>query len=269
MAHAITVNETLNRAECCPRLGHVTRCQRQTRVLRCAWLERGPQQRCEDFEGPKSSSNPLDDGKASVHLMSKIPKPHRIVVGISGASGAIYGVRLVETLAAIEGVETPLVMSKGAAATISYETKFLPADVAALADVAYDERDLAAAIASGTFLTAAMVVAPCSIRTLSAIANSANDNLLVRAADVHLKERRRLVLVVRETPLHLGHLRLMTEVTMAGGVILPPVPGFYTLPDTIDDLVNHTVGKVLDVIGLTEHSLFPRWNGPENPPTPQ
>jgi 4-hydroxy-3-polyprenylbenzoate decarboxylase len=106
-----------------------------------------------------------------------------------------------------------------------------------------------------------MVVAPCSIRTLSAIANSANDNLLVRAADVHLKERRGLVLVVRETPLHLGHLRLMTDVTMAGAIILPPVPGFYTLPKSVDDIVNHTVGKVLDAIGLTDHSLFNRWNG--------
>jgi flavin prenyltransferase len=201
--------------------------------------------------------------------MTVTPTPRRIVVGLSGASGAVYGIRLVETLAEIGGVETHLVMSKGAAATITYETDRRPADVAELADVSYDERDLAAAIASGTLLTSAMVVAPCSIRTLSAIANSANDNLLVRAADVHLKERRRLVLVVRETPLHLGHLRLMTEVTEAGGVILPPVPGFYTRPHTIDDLVNHTVGKVLDVIGLTEHSLFDRWNGPGEPPTLQ
>jgi 4-hydroxy-3-polyprenylbenzoate decarboxylase len=154
-------------------------------------------------------------------------------------------------------------MSKGAEATISYETGREPSDVAALADVAYDERNLAAAIASGTFLTSAMVVAPCSIRTLSAIANSANDNLLVRAADVHLKERRTLVLVVRETPLHHGHLRLMSDVTLAGGIILPPVPGFYTLPTSIDDLINHTVGKILDVIGLTDHGLFARWNGPD------
>jgi len=187
--------------------------------------------------------------------------PRRVVVGISGASGAIYGIRLVETLATMDDVEIHLVMSKGAEATISYETNYEPESVAKLAHVAYDERNLAAAIASGTFLTAAMVVAPCSIRTLSAIANSANDNLLVRAADVHLKERRSLVLVVRETPLHAGHLRLMSEVTMAGGIILPPVPGFYTLPQSVDDIVNHTVGKVLDAIGLTDHSLFNRWSG--------
>jgi len=194
--------------------------------------------------------------------MSVDSSPRRIVVGISGASGAIYGVRLVEVLATMEGVETHLVMSKGAEATISYETDRQPGDVAKLADVVHDERNLAAPIASGTFLTSAMVVAPCSMRTLSAIANSANDNLLVRAADVHLKERRSLVLVVRETPLHAGHLRLMTDVTIAGGVILPPVPGFYTMPTTVDDIINHTVGKVLDSIGLTEHSLFTRWVGP-------
>ncbi len=185
----------------------------------------------------------------------------RVVVGVSGASGAIYGVRLLEALAAMDDVETHLVMSKGAQATISFETGRDPEDVARLADVVHDERNLAASIASGTFLTSAMVVAPCSIRTLSAVANSANDNLLVRAADVHLKERRRLVLVVRETPLHLGHLRLMTQVSEAGAIVLPPVPGFYTLPTTVDDLVNHTVGKVLDVIGLSEHGLFERWNG--------
>jgi 4-hydroxy-3-polyprenylbenzoate decarboxylase len=187
--------------------------------------------------------------------------PRRVVVGISGASGAIYGIRLIETLATLDDVEIHLVMSKGAEATISFETSREPESVAKLAHVVYDERNLAAAIASGTFLTSAMVVAPCSIRTLSAIANSANDNLLVRAADVHLKERRSLVLVVRETPLHLGHLRLMTDVTMAGGIILPPVPGFYTLPQSIEDIVNHTVGKVLDTIGLTDHSLFNRWSG--------
>ena len=194
--------------------------------------------------------------------MTTSSSPRRVVVGLSGASGAIYGIRLVEVLAGMDDVEIHLVMSKGAEATISYETDRSPSDVAKLAHVVHDERNLAASIASGTFLTSSMVVAPCSIRTLSAVANSANDNLLVRAADVHLKERRRLVLVVRETPLHLGHLRLMTEVTMAGAVILPPVPGFYVLPKTIEELVDHTVGKVLDTIGLTDHSLFNRWEGP-------
>ena len=185
----------------------------------------------------------------------------RVVVGLSGASGAIYGVRILETLARMPDVETHLVMSKGAQATVRYETGRDPDEVAALADVAYDERNLAAAIASGTFITTAMVVAPCSIRTLSAVANSANDNLLVRAADVHLKERRRLVLVVRETPLHAGHLRLMSLASEAGAIIMPPVPGFYTLPATVDEIVDHTVGKALDVIGLTEHGLYERWSG--------
>ena len=188
----------------------------------------------------------------------------RIVVGISGASGAIYGVRLAEVLHATPGIELHLVVSKGAAATIGYETDRSVAEVLALADVAYEETDLAAAIASGTFLTDGMVVAPCSIRTLSSVANSANDNLITRAADVHLKERRPLVLVVRETPLHAGHLRLMTEATASGAIILPPVPGFYIRPTTIDELVDHSVGKVLDVLRI-EHHLFRRWTGPERP----
>jgi flavin prenyltransferase len=186
----------------------------------------------------------------------------RIVVGISGASGAIYGIRLLEVLAVRAEVETHLVMSAAAETTIAYETGRKPADVASLADVSYGERDLAAALASGTFLTAGMVVAPCSMRTLSGVANSANDNLIVRACDVHLKERRRLVLVVRETPLHAGHLRLMSEATAAGAIILPPVPGFYQRPQTVDDIVDHTIGKVLDVLGIHDHELFRRWEGP-------
>jgi 4-hydroxy-3-polyprenylbenzoate decarboxylase len=185
----------------------------------------------------------------------------RIVVALSGASGTVYGVRLLEVLAAMPGIELHAVVSAGAAATIRYELDREPGDVAALADFAHDERNLAAPLASGTFLTDGMVVAPCSIRSLSAIANSANDNLLVRAADVHLKERRRLVLVVRETPLHEGHLRLMTLATRSGAVILPPVPGFYIRPSTIAELVDHTVGKVLDSLGI-EHELSPRWEGP-------
>jgi 4-hydroxy-3-polyprenylbenzoate decarboxylase len=188
---------------------------------------------------------------------------HRIVVGISGASGAIYGVRLLEVLAGRPGVETHLIMSASAEITIRYETGRDPAEVATLADAVYGERELAASLASGSFLTGGMVVAPCSMRTLSGVANSANDNLIVRAADVHLKERRRLVLLVRETPLHAGHLRLMADATAAGAVILPPVPGFYTRPQTIAELVDHTVGKTLDLLGLHDHGLFPRWNGPE------
>jgi 4-hydroxy-3-polyprenylbenzoate decarboxylase len=188
----------------------------------------------------------------------------RIVVGISGASGAIYGVRLLEVLRARPDVETHLVMSSGAETTIRYETGRDPVDVATLADVTYGERDLAASLASGSFLTAGMVVAPCSMRTLSGVANSAADNLITRAADVHLKERRPLVLVVRETPLHAGHLRLMSEATAAGAIILPPVPGFYQRPQTIADIVDHTIGKLLDVLGIHDHELFRRWSGPDS-----
>jgi len=187
----------------------------------------------------------------------------RIVVALSGASGAIYGIRLLEVLAADPTIETHAIISKGAAATIGYETDRDPAAVAALADVVHDEMNMAASLASGTFLTDGMVVAPCSIRSLSSIANSLNDNLITRAADVHLKERRRLILMVRETPLHLGHLRLMSDVTAAGAIVLPPVPGFYVRPNTIGDLVDHSVGKALDLLGI-EHSLFRRWEGPES-----
>jgi flavin prenyltransferase len=185
----------------------------------------------------------------------------RVVVAMSGASGAVYGARLIEVLAGMPDIELHAIISAGAAATIRYELDAEPKDIAAMASRVHDERDLAAPLASGTFLTESMVVAPCSIRSLSAIANSANDNLLVRAADVHLKERRRLVLVVRETPLHEGHLRLMTLATRAGAVILPPVPGFYIRPATVAQLVDHTVGKVLDSLGIA-HDLSPRWTGP-------
>ncbi|HKZ29298.1 MAG TPA: UbiX family flavin prenyltransferase [Acidimicrobiia bacterium] len=184
----------------------------------------------------------------------------RIIVGISGSSGAVYGARLLEVLASMDGIETHLVISKGAVATLEYETDYLPDALAAMADVVHDERSLGATIASGTFRTDGMVVAPCSMKTVSAIANSYNDNLIVRAADVCLKERRRLVLVVRETPLHLGHLRLLTAVTEAGAVVLPPVPGFYTLPKTIGHIVDHTVTKVLDQFDI-DAGLITRWAG--------
>lgn len=186
----------------------------------------------------------------------------RIVLAISGASGAIYGVRMAQVLGEISDIELHLIVSRGAAATISYETTVTPRDVESLADAVYEESNLAAALASGTFQTDGMVVAPCSIRTLSAVANSANDNLIARAADVHLKERRRLVLMVRETPLHAGHLRLMSDATAAGAIILPPVPGFYVRPRTIEELVDHSVGKALDLLGV-EHALSRRWTGPE------
>jgi len=191
-----------------------------------------------------------------------VSDPRRVVVAISGASGAIYGIRTLLALRAAPGVEVHLVVSSGARATIEYETDSSVEDVLALAHAIHDEKDLAAPLASGTFITHGMVVAPCSIRTLSSIANSLNDNLITRAADVHLKERRPLVLMVRETPLHAGHLRLMREASLAGATILPPVPGFYVRPTTIEQLVDHSVGKVLDQLGI-EHSLFRRWNGPE------
>ena len=189
-------------------------------------------------------------------------EPRRVVVALSGASGAIYGIRALETIRADRTVELHVIVSSGARATIGYETDRTYEDVVGLADVVHDEKDLAASIASGSFKTHGMLVAPCSIRTMASIANSLNDNLIVRAADVHLKERRRLVLMVRETPLNATHLRLMHEVTLAGGVILPPVPGFYQKPKTLMDLVDHSVGKALDQLGI-EHQLFRRWTGPE------
>lgn len=185
----------------------------------------------------------------------------RIIVGISGASGPHYGVRLVEVLREHTDAEIHLILSKGARATIRYEMGRDPDSVVDLAHVVHDESDLAASIASGTFVTAGMAIAPCSVKTLSAVATSFNDNLIVRAADVCLKERRPLVLVVRETPLHVGHLRLMEQVSLAGATVLPPVPGFYHGPATIGDLIDHTVTKILDQLGL-HVDLIRRWEGP-------
>ncbi|MEY9858873.1 4-hydroxy-3-polyprenylbenzoate decarboxylase [Catenulispora sp. GAS73] len=186
-------------------------------------------------------------------------EPARLVVGISGATGIAYGVRLLE-LARKAGVETHLVVTPAGQQTRAYETDLSARDLAAMADVSYRPADIGAAIASGSFRTAGMVVAPCSIRTLSAIAYSHGDNLLTRAADVTLKERRRLVLLVRETPLTLGHLRAMTAVTESGGVVMPPVPAFYLRPDSVDDIVEHTVGRALDLLGIDVPDL-PRWGG--------
>lgn len=198
--------------------------------------------------------------------MTAPDSPRRIVVGLSGSSGPHYGVRLMEVLRAHTDHEVHLVMSKGAKATIEIEMGRDPAEVAELAHVVHDERNLAASIASGTFVTDGMVIAPCSIKTMAAVANSLNDNLIVRAADVCLKERRRLVMLVRETPLHAGHLRMMTDVTNAGGVILPPVPGFYHDPQTIDDLIDHTVVKTLDQFGI-HVDIIRRWSGPPVAPS--
>jgi len=181
----------------------------------------------------------------------------RLVVGISGATGAMYGIRLLEFLSKSD-VETHLVISTSAEKTIRMETSWTLEQVKALATVTYKMEDVGADISSGSFHAEGMVVIPCSIKSLSAIANSYNENLLIRAADVALKERRKLVLVVRETPLHRGHLSLMLDVADAGGVILPPIPAFYFLPKTLDDIINHTVGRVLDVFEI-DHRLFNRW----------
>lgn len=186
--------------------------------------------------------------------------PRRIVVAISGASGAIYGIRAVEAIRADPAVELHLIVSSGAKATIGYETDRTVEEIQKLAHVVHEEKDLAATIASGSFQTHGMLIAPCSIRTMAAVASAMNDNLIVRAADVHLKERRTLVLMVRETPLNATHLRLMHELSLAGAVILPPVPAFYHRPKTLMDLVDHSVGKALDQLGVA-HTLFERWAG--------
>ncbi|MCJ8726857.1 flavin prenyltransferase UbiX, partial [Escherichia coli] len=170
----------------------------------------------------------------------------RLIVGISGASGAIYGVRLLQVLRDVTDIETHLVMSQAARQTLSLETDFSLREVQALADVTHDARDIAASISSGSFQTLGMVILPCSIKTLSGIVHSYTDGLLTRAADVVLKERRPLVLCVRETPLHLGHLRLMTQAAEIGAVIMPPVPAFYHRPQSLDDVINQTVNRVLD-----------------------
>ncbi|HFN3708096.1 TPA: UbiX family flavin prenyltransferase [Enterobacter hormaechei] len=186
----------------------------------------------------------------------------RLIVGISGASGAIYGVRLLQVLRDVAGVETHLVMSQAARQTLSLETDLSLRDVQALADVVHDARDIAASISSGSFKTAGMVILPCSIKTLSGIVNSYTDTLVTRAADVVLKERRPLVLCVRETPLHLGHLRLMTQAAELGAVIMPPVPAFYHRPKTLDDVINQTVNRVLDQFDIDlPEDLFTRWQG--------
>ena len=186
----------------------------------------------------------------------------RLIVGISGASGAIYGVRLLQVLRDVAGVETHLVMSQAARQTLSLETDLSLRDVQALSDVVHDARDIAASISSGSFKTAGMVILPCSIKTLSGIVNSYTDTLVTRAADVVLKERRPLVLCVRETPLHLGHLRLMTQAAELGAVIMPPVPAFYHRPQTLDDVINQTVNRVLDQFDIDlPKDLFTRWQG--------
>ena len=184
----------------------------------------------------------------------------RLIIGISGASGVIYGIRFLEILKELPDVESHLVVSNGGKLNIKLETDWALKDVEALADEVHSDRNLAATISSGSFRGDGMVVAPCSMKTLSGIVHSYADNLLVRAADVILKEQRKLVLMPRETPMHVGHTRMMHEAALMGAVIAPPVPAFYSLPQSIDDVINHTVGRVIDLFGL-DSGLVNRWAG--------
>lgn len=185
--------------------------------------------------------------------------PKRLLVGISGASGAIYGIRLLELLKDTD-IETHLVISRAARTTLAYETNVSLADVQALATVTYPEQDIGAACSSGSFKTVGMIIAPCSIKTMSEIAAGTTSNLVSRAADVCLKERRRVVLMLRETPLHLGHIRSMAAVTEQGAIVYPPVPAFYARPQTLDEMIDHTLGRVLDLFDI-DIGTVRRWSG--------
>jgi flavin prenyltransferase len=187
-------------------------------------------------------------------------RPQRLVIAITGATGAVYGVRLLQHLQAMAGVETHVIVSDAAVLTLQQETGMTRRAVEALADVVHKTRDIGASIASGSFQSDGMVIAPCSMKTLAAVAHGLADNLIARAADVVLKERRRLVLMVRETPFNLAHLRNMTAVTEMGGIVFPPLPSFYHRPQSIDEMVDHTVARVIDLFGIA-HTLAPRWNG--------
>jgi 4-hydroxy-3-polyprenylbenzoate decarboxylase len=183
-----------------------------------------------------------------------------LIIAITGATGAIYGIRLLEVLSAIKGVETHLIISESGETTIKCETSWTVEDVKKLADYTYEFKDMGARLSSGSFQRDGMIIAPCTVKTMSALANSLSDNLIIRAGDVTLKERKKLVLAVRETPLHLGHLRSMLQLTEMGAIIMPPVPAFYHHPESIQDIIDHTVGKILDTQGI-KHNLFQRWPG--------
>ena len=187
-------------------------------------------------------------------------RPKRLIVGITGATGSIYGIRILEALRASGGWETHLIVSEAGMLNAHQEYKLARKDLNKLADVVHSVRDIGATIASGSFLTEGMVIAPCSMKTLAGVAHAFSDNLITRAADVVLKERRRLVLVTREAPLNLAHLRNMVAVTEMGGIVFPPVPAFYSGARTIDGLVNHSVGRLLDLFGV-EHESIKRWQG--------
>ena len=187
----------------------------------------------------------------------------RLVIGISGATGTIYGIRLLQVLQTVPAIETHLVLSSAAKRTIDMETNYSFQQVEALAHHTHRTNDIAASISSGSFRAAGMIVAPCSMKTVSGIATSYSDNLLLRAADVMLKDRRPLLLLVRETPLHLGHLRLLVQVAEMGAIVMPPVPAFYHRPKTLEEIIDQTVNRALDLLGIElEQDLFPRWEGP-------
>lgn len=191
-------------------------------------------------------------------METRAAAPRRLIVAITGATGAIYGIRLLQTLRKLGGVESHLLISSAGWLNIQHELQLSRDDVHSLADVVHSVRDVGASIASGSFSTDGMIIAPCSMKTLASVAHGLSDNLITRAADVTLKERRRLVLMVRETPLHLGHLRSMTAVTEAGAIVYPPVPAFYANPESLTDMVDHTLGRVLDLFGL-DTATVQRW----------
>ncbi len=188
------------------------------------------------------------------------PQPRRLVVAITGATGAVYGVRLLQALGATPGIETHLIISDAANLTLHQEVGLQRREVEAMAHVVHRNRDIGAAIASGSFQSDGMIIAPCSMKTLASVAHGLSDNLIARAADVVLKERRRLVMMVRETPFNLAHLRNMTQVTEMGAIVFPPLPSFYHKPTSIEEMVDHTVGRVIDLFGIA-HALAPRWAG--------
>ena len=205
-------------------------------------------------------NGPAAAAATQVDALAAAPTPRRLIIAITGATGAVYGVRLLEVLRDVPGIETHLMVSEAGVLNLHQELELDRKAVGLLADVVHNVRDVGASIASGSFVSHGMIIAPCSMKTLAAVAHGLSDNLITRAADVVLKERRRLVLMVRETPFNLAHLRNMTAVTEMGGIIFPPLPGFYHRPKTIAEMVDHTVGRVLDLFEV-EHSLTPRWAG--------
>jgi 4-hydroxy-3-polyprenylbenzoate decarboxylase len=203
-------------------------------------------------------NTPARPAHSDIHIMK------RLIVAITGASGVIYGIRALEILRKLKDIETHVILSPSAARTMAEETDYSIDQVRALADVLYNHKDIGAAISSGSFKTEGMLIAPCSVKTLSGVANCFDDELVVRAADVCLKERRRVVLMFRETPLHAGHIRLMQQATLNGAIVMPPVPGFYSKPKSVDDLVTQSVGRALDLLGI-DAGVVKRWKETATP----